>query len=215
MYSQQPHVHQKAPLYQINLNQDQLFSDDKSPNGLNPLNPNKIDQTTNSHPYQTQAPYNQQTISTTMPQGDLSEIQFPTDNLQMFSNTQPTGSNVMEDRPDSRSRSGDGSRDRSRSDNSNISARLKEGYPDEASRESSKMKWSDHPLKKSRDYSKALSIFSMKRESSKSSERPSLNLPQARFVPLKKKVDLRRINAMELRVGGPTPTSSEGPNTER
>ena len=112
----------------------------------------------------------------------------------MFSNTQQTRSNLLDERPDSQSRSGDGSRDRSRSDNSNISARLKEGYPDEASRESSKMKWSDHPLKKSRDYSKALSIFSMRRESSKSSERRSSNLPQARFVQKKKKVDMSRIN---------------------
>lgn len=119
-------------------------------------------------------------------------------------------SNVHSDnRTRSQAPSGSVSRpgERSRSDTSKISGKLKFSYPDDHSRISTKMSKFDLPMRQTRDFSKALSIFSIKRESTTDVDRSSSILPPARIASTRR-ISRNRINEKHLRV---ITQSSESP----
>lgn len=89
--------------------------------------------------------------------------------------------------------------ERSRSKYSNLSNRLQGSYMDDKSRDSTKMSRLDQPLRQTRDFSKAVSIFSMKKERESLGSSDHSPLPPARFVS-KRKVDRNRLNDKHMRV---------------
>lgn len=107
-------------------------------------------------------------------------------------------SNVHSDNR-SRSHAPSGSESRPGERSRSNTSKIKFSYPDDHSRISTKMSKFDLPMRQTRDFSKALSIFSIKRESTTDFERTSSILPPAR-VASNRRVSRNRINEKHLRV---------------